>query len=131
MTAQPAPTVWIVDDDLGFVWWLGEMFTEAGCRALPALDVEQAASLMGRLKVGIDVIVVNPELPGVDALLQSLHRANRHLKVVTIGPPDLASPSLPVHATLARPSALEPISRPEWLQKVRRLLREMKAAAAV
>jgi hypothetical protein len=26
------PTVLIVDGDLGFIWWLGDVFAEAGCR---------------------------------------------------------------------------------------------------
>ena len=129
MSPLPAPTVWIVDDDLGFVWWLGEIFIEAGCHALPALSVAEASALMKRLQVGIDLVVVNPALVGVDRMLRSLKRANPSLKIIIIGPGSLSGPTMRVHGTLIRPSAFEPLPRPEWLDKVRVLLREVKAAA--
>jgi DNA-binding NtrC family response regulator len=133
VTQSPAPTtVWIVDDDLGFVWWLGEIFTDAGCRAVPALSCVQAISLLQMLNVGIDLLVVNPRLPGISGMLQVLSRANRSLKIVVIG---RAFPTAPaaIHpqANLERPSGSDSISRAEWLKKVRRLLKEVAAAAAV
>ena len=129
----PAPTtVWIVDDDLGFVWWLGEIFTEAGCRALPALSCEQAVSLMKQLDVGIDLLVLNPQLPGVIRMLQMLRGADANFKVVAIGktPPVLATAIHP-QANLERPSSSDSISRLEWLTKVRKLLKVVAAAASV
>ena len=129
----PAPTtVWIVDDDLGFVWWLGEIFTEAGCRALPALSCEQAVSLMKQLDVGIDLLVLNPQLPGVIRMLQMLRGADANFKVVAIGktPPVLAAAIHP-QANLERPSSSDSISRLEWLTKVRKLLKVVAAAASV
>jgi DNA-binding NtrC family response regulator len=127
-----ATTVWIVDNDLGFVWWLGEVFTEVGCRTLPALSCEQALALIRSLGVGIDLLVVNPQLPGVVKMLQSLSRSHPNLKIVAIGK---ASAVLPAdfrpHASLERPSASDSISRPEWLKKVRKLLKEVAATAAV
>ena len=133
MTHPPAATtVWIVDDDLGFVWWLGELFTEAGCRALPALGCDDAVALMKKLHVGIDLLVVNPQLPGFVELFQALSRANPALKVITIGNvPKSDSAGIHPHATLERPSGSDPISQPEWLKKVRKLLKEVAAAAAV
>lgn len=133
MTQPPAPTtVWIVDDDLGFVWWLGEIFTEAGCRALPALSCDQAVSLMKKLDVGIDLLVLNPQLPGVIRMLQMLRGAHANFKVVAIGKisPVLATAIHP-QASLERPSSSDSISRPEWIKKVRKLLREVATAATV
>jgi len=133
VTRPPAATtVWIVDDDLGFVWWLGELFTEAGCRALPALGCQNAVALMKKLHVGIDVLIVNPQLPGVIALFRALSRANPRLKVIAIGdtPKAIAAAICP-QATLQRPSGSEVISRLDWLQRVRKLLRDVAAAAAV
>jgi DNA-binding NtrC family response regulator len=133
VTPSPAATtVWIVDNDLGFVWWLGEVFTEAGCRTLPALSCEQALALIKSLNVGIDLLVVNTQLPGVNKMLQSLSRAHPNLKIVAIGK---ASAVLPAafrpQAHLERPSASDLISRPDWLKKVRRLLKEVAVAAVV
>lgn len=132
MTPRAPTTVWIVDDDLGFVWWLGEIFTEAGCRALPALSCEQAVSLMKQLDVGIDLLVLNPQLPGVIRMLQMLRGADANFKVVAIGkiPPVLATAIHP-QANLERPSSSDSISRLEWLTKVRKLLKVVAAAATV
>ena len=41
------PTILIVDEDVGFVWWLGELFSEFGYRSIPALSCRQALSLVG------------------------------------------------------------------------------------
>lgn len=133
MTRSPAATtVWIVDNDLGFVWWLGELFTEAGCRALPALSCEQAMSFMKSLKVGIDLLVVNPQLPGVTDMLQGFQRTHPNLKIVAVGKASAAlSASVHPLARLERPFASDSISRPEWLKKVRKLLKEVAAAATV
>jgi DNA-binding NtrC family response regulator len=133
VTPSPAATtVWIVDNDLGFVWWLGEVFTEAGCRTLPALSCEQALALMKSLDVGIDLLVVNPQLPGILKMLQLLSRAHPNLKIVAIGNASAAlSAAFHPQASLERPSASDSISRPDWLKKVRRLLREVASAAAV
>jgi DNA-binding NtrC family response regulator len=133
VTPSPAATtVWIVDNDLGFVWWLGEIFTEAGCRTLPALSCEQALTLIKTLNVGVDLLVVNPQLPGVMKMLQSLSRAHPKLKIVTIGKASAALPAaLRPQASLERPSASDSISRSEWLKKVRKLLKEVASTAAV
>jgi DNA-binding NtrC family response regulator len=131
-SSPAATTVWIVDNDLGFVWWLGEVFTEAGCRTLPALSCEQALTLIKSLDVGVDLLVVNPQLPGIVKMLQILSRAHPNLKIVTIGNASAALPAaLRPQASLKRPSASDPISRPEWLKKVRKLLKEVASAAAV
>jgi DNA-binding NtrC family response regulator len=133
VTPSPAATtVWIVDNDLGFVWWLGEVFTEAGCRTLPALSCEQALALIKSLNVGIDLLVVNPQLPGVIKMLEILSRAHPNFKIVAIGNASAALPAdLRPQASLERPSASDSISRPDWLKKVRRLLKEVAAAAVV
>jgi hypothetical protein len=117
-------TVLIVDNDLGFVCWLGDLFNEIGSRPLPALSCEHAAALMKRLGIEPDLIVFNPRLPGVDGMLQNLIRQDPHIELVSIGPPSEAL-AVPIHAsaTVERPSAGEPISRVEWLEKVRRLLK--------
>ena len=133
MSPSPAATtVWIVDNDLGFLWWLGEVFTEAGCRTLPALSCEQALALIKSLNVGIDLLVVNPQLPGVVKMLQSLSRAHPNLKIVAIGKASTAlTAAFRPQASLERPSASDSISRTEWLKKVRKLLKEVASAAAV
>jgi hypothetical protein len=108
----------IVDADLGFVGWLGELFSEAGYRALPALNCRQAVSLIRKFKLDLDVLAVNEGLPGVLGMIEKLRRAHRSLRIVIIREPAVDGVPIRAHATLDRPSAWEPISRKVWLKKV-------------
>ena len=119
-----SPTALIVDDDVGFILWLGEMLTETGYQAVPALHLRQAMTLVKKLALRVDVLVVNPKLPGAMQAVKSLARAHPQLRVVLIRDPS-EPPSEPLdrnHPTLERPSAWEPISRPQWIVKIRKVL---------
>ena len=124
-------TVLIIDDDLGFVCWLGDIFAEAGCRALPALSCGEAVVLTKRLGVEPDLIILNASFAGAAKLLQNYIQTKPHLKIVTFGPPSKAlGPSIHVLATLERPSWSDRIVRGEWLEKLRKFLRQVEAARA-
>ncbi len=125
MTADiGCPTALIVDDDVGFILWLGEMLTESGYQAIPALHCRQALTLVKKLALRVDVLVVNPELSGATQAMKTLSSGHPRLRVVLIRDP--SAPPGPVldpnHATLERPSAWEPISRPQWVTKIRKVL---------
>ena len=124
MTADiGCPTALIVDDDVGFILWLGEMLTESGYQAIPALHCRQALTLVKKLALRVDVLVVNPELRGATRAMKTLSSGHPSLRVVLIRDPSAPGPAPdPNHATLERPSAWEPISRPQWVTKIRKLL---------
>jgi DNA-binding NtrC family response regulator len=118
-----SPTALIVDDDVGFILWLGEMLTESGYQTVPALQCRQALTLVKKLALRIDVLVVNPELRGAARAMKVLASEHPRLRVVLIR--DSCSPGTVLdsnHATLERPSAWEPISRPQWITKIRKAL---------
>jgi DNA-binding NtrC family response regulator len=118
-----SPTALIVDDDVGFIMWLGEMITESGYQAVPALQCRQALTLVKKLALRIDVLVVNPELRGAARAMKVLASEHPSLRVVLIRDPSTPSPVPDSnHATLERPSAWEPISRPQWITKIRKVL---------
>lgn len=119
-----SPTALIVDDDVAFILWLGEMFTESGYQAIPALHCRQALTLVKKLALRIDVLVVNPELRGAARAMKVLASEHPRLRVVLIRDPSAPGPVLvdSNHATLDRPSAWEPISRPQWVTKIRKVL---------
>lgn len=130
--SRPAalPAVLIVDEDLGFLGWLGELFSEAGYRALPALNCREALSLIKRFKLDVDVVAVNEELPGVTGMIGVLKRAHRPLKIVAIRNQAEERPAgIPAHATIERPSGWEPISRSVWLKKILSVLKQAEAKA--
>jgi DNA-binding NtrC family response regulator len=127
---QGAPTVLIVDADVAFVWWLGEMFTEAGYQAIPALNCTQAIAVVNSLHLKIDFLVVSAALSGVVRLVRSLERQGRDLRIIRIGDDTaLEAPGFAYEGTLMRPGAWEPVSRPDWLRKLRALLKGRHATA--
>lgn len=74
----------IVDHDLGFLMWLGDVFSELGCQAVPALNCRQGLALTKRLELSITTLVLNPELPGAARTVKALVAANPGLRVVLI-----------------------------------------------
>ncbi len=119
-------TVLIVDQDVGFVFWLGQIFTELGCQAVPALDCTQAVSITSALNLKIDLVVVNPRLPGVSKMMKKLSCAGHSLKVVVIREGNVEAISkLPAHAILERPPGRAAISRQGLLNRVRNILRDV------
>ena len=122
----------IVDDDLGFVFWLGERFHEVGYQPAPALNARQAASFVKQSNLKVAVVVVNPNLRGVRKLIKTLSQTHSHLiKIILIRDP-VARTAVVIraHARLERPSGWEPVSRHEWLRKLKRILEEAEEAAA-
>ncbi len=111
-------TVLIVDRDLGFLFWLGALFSEIGCNVVPAFDCAQAAAMVNRLKLKIDVALVSSEMPGAAAMKCALSAAGRMLKIVAIRERAEATEAFEADAILTRPSAGQQVSRQEWLERI-------------
>lgn len=126
-----APIVLIVDDDLAFLWWLGEVFTEAGYQAAPALDCHHALVLLARLGLDLDLLVVNPTLAGAAQMQEILALEHPRLRVILIqNRGDGPHVSIQGNAILERPSRSEPVSRGHWQRKLRGVLRHLEAPVA-
>ena len=61
----------IVDRDLGFLFWLGQLLAEAGYRVLPALTCAEAFSHIKTFGVTIDDVIVEQGLRGASEMVQS------------------------------------------------------------
>jgi len=123
VNARPGSAVaLIVDHDLGFVMWLGQIFTELGYQAVPALHCRQALALTERFDLPIAILLVDPQLRGADRMIHMLVAANPDVRLVLIR--DAAADQIDIAArqTLERPSPGEAISRPDWVAKIRKLL---------
>lgn len=119
-------TVLIVDQDLGFVFWLGQIFTELSCHTVPALDCKQAVSVTRTLNLAIDLVVVNPRLPGISQMIKKLSCPGRTLKLVVIHERNVEAISkLPADAILEKPPDPAVISREGWLNRVRNIMRDV------
>jgi len=124
------PTVLIVDEDVGFIWWLGEILNEVGYQTVPALSAQQAVALFEETGFVAELVVVNPGLPGVPAMLETLSRSGAP-GVVLVENRDVDSiPGIRALATLKRPSGWEPVSRVEWLRTMRRVVQQLDNRAA-
>ncbi len=117
--------------------WLGEVFVEAGCQAVPALHCRQALALAKQLKPPITILVLNPELAGAARAVKLLVAANPAMQIAfirsaTVDPDagginygsqdSLHSIGIRARFLLERPSPWEPISRPRWVAKIRKML---------
>ncbi|HTR34450.1 MAG TPA: hypothetical protein VMH80_01015 [Bryobacteraceae bacterium] len=126
-----APTVLIVDDDLAFLWWLGEVFAEAGFRAAPSLECRQALALLDQLGLELDLLVLNPRLAGATRMREILAREHPSLRVILIqSRGDRPHLSIQGDAILERPSGWEPVSRVHWQRKLRGVLRHLETPVA-
>jgi hypothetical protein len=121
--------VLIIDEDLGFLMWLGELFAELGCQALPALNCRQGLALAKQLKLPITILIASPELRGYDQTVRQLTAANPGLRVIPIRDSTADGKGVRsdgsgtgAQSELERPLPWEEISRAEWLAKIRKLL---------
>lgn len=128
MTAgSGAPVALIVDDDVGFTFWLGEMFTESGYQSFPALTPLQGLRLAREWNVRVDVLVLNPRLRGATRLAETLTHSRPGLRVVFIRDPAVPQVIPEGQATVERPAPWEPISRTQWAARLRKVLMRFSA----
>lgn len=116
-------TALIVDDDIGFICWLGQVLGKAGYQSVPAINCRQAVAQLEKLQCNVDTAIVNPVLPGSYDLLLSLNRVAPLLKVVFVQNPRTDLPAgLRFHKVMQRPGAGHPFVRREWSRKLIDLL---------
>jgi len=85
IVAAAVKNVLIVDNDLGFVFWLGQALDAAGYDTLPAKGVREAVTLLSEIHVKIDVLMVRSSLPGAEEFAAELRWAQRgHLKTIAL-----------------------------------------------
>jgi DNA-binding response OmpR family regulator len=101
-------TVLIVERDLGFAFWLGRALDRIGFGSFPAKDVSSAESLTRELNLAIDLLIIDPELPGATALIQKIKKLESTAKVIFVGnhenpPMGLAADGLPADGYLCKP----------------------------
>lgn len=122
--------VLIVDQDLGFVCWLGEALAEAGYQSVPALNSQDAVRLAADLNLPIDLAIVDPGLPGVGEAMKKVRDRYPSLRTIAVrAPGQNAVRAIDATATLRRPSGSTRISRQECLKSVRSVLKRARTAA--
>src|ERR1017187_4122777 len=77
-------TVLIVDNDLGFAFWLGQALDRAGYETWPARNVAAADSLLAEVRLVVDLLVINASLPRARAFAAHVGRSRADFKVIAI-----------------------------------------------
>ena len=122
-TRSCVKTILILDDDLGFLFWLGALLHDAGHRPFPALSVSQAIELATEFHLPIDLLIANLAISGAADLARSL-RHESHVRIVATLPPGAEPEKLPleVDVALRKPAEFDEHARSEWLDRIRRVL---------
>ena len=77
-------TILILDNDLGFAFWLGHTLSAPHCSAFPAKSVDEASALIGSFQLKIDFLIMNPAIPGATEFARALQQSQRHMRVATL-----------------------------------------------
>jgi DNA-binding NtrC family response regulator len=112
----------LLDDDLGFVFWLGLVLNEAGCETVPAKSVRSARALVRRVAEPVGAVIFNPSLAGAGRFVQELRGRNPQMKVIAALAPfqEAAQPPF-VDVTVRKPATLDDHAKQEWLGAIRRV----------
>jgi DNA-binding NtrC family response regulator len=116
-------TVLIIDPDLGFVFWLGQILLSNGYDAFPAKGVPEANTLLGELGVEVHLLIINSSLAGAPNLVDELRRSTADLKVLVVAG-DAASHIRQIpspDAILRKPLHTDRVASSVWLRSVEEL----------
>ena len=72
----------VIDDDLGFVFWLGHAFDQAGYRAFPARNVSDAMALASDLDIEPGLVIIGGAQQGAVALVNAWRQKFNDLQVI-------------------------------------------------
>jgi TonB family protein len=117
-------TALILDADLSFAYWLEQGLDEAGYLAFPAKNAADAAALPDEFKNGLDLLIVNPSVPGTAKLIETLRQWNEHIKVVALMGDELPPKTARARADLycRRPDPQQTYKRHRWIRRIEELL---------
>jgi len=111
----------IVVNDPGFICWLGGALIAADYQPWPACGVSDANALVGKAAIPIDLLIINPSLPGVSKLIALLRRSQAQLKVIALGAEGKIK--LPgINTWRRKPGPAEESAKQEWLEAVKNML---------
>jgi response regulator RpfG family c-di-GMP phosphodiesterase len=118
-------TVLIVDEDLGFVFWLGRLLNETGYQAWPARSGIEAEALLSEIDVHPDLLVINPNSEGAAAFVKD-QRRRADFKTIAINAPDAqpqaAAPIEGIDAALVKPGRHNDLNAFEWTSVIDSLM---------
>ena len=123
-------TVLIIDDDLGFAFWLGRALQDAGHEALPAKGFSEASAILSELKTEIDLLIVNSSLAGAADFVNALRRSRANVKSLAVLSNEDRSVEQIRDADVTARKPLQPDGAAEtvWLQMIEQALSRRSGA---
>ncbi|HEY1185240.1 MAG TPA: response regulator [Bryobacteraceae bacterium] len=114
-------TILIVDRDLGFVFWLGQILDAAGYVAVPAKGVADAAEIVVKLRLSVDILITPMAEHGLHEFVEKLRCSSPDLHVVALAnEEDPAGATPPPGAVWKRkPQHRDEAAKSEWLGLIR------------
>jgi hypothetical protein len=115
--------VLIVDPDLGFLLWLGQLLADASYFGLPALTVHEAKTLIGTLNLTVDLLIIDPTVAGANAFVRMMRR-ERHVGVIAVvtSMTELDAGIRGIDAVRSKPTTADDLEASEWLRTIGHLL---------
>jgi len=124
-------TALIVEEDIGFLLWLGDLLTDAGYRTIPSSACRQATKFARELGVPIHLTVANLRMKGATSMLRALGAAHHNLKIIAIGAPESKGPvQVPATAILEKPRGSDIVSREDWIKRINRAVTDAPPLAS-
>jgi DNA-binding response OmpR family regulator len=113
-------TVLLVDNDLGFMFWLGGVLRAAGHDVAPAVTTRAAQSLTRKPGVSIDLLLLSPTVAGARALAEKVRRTHPAVRVVALLDADRSSGPLTWKPDLyyRKPRDSRGVSEARWLELI-------------
>lgn len=126
-------SVLIVDEDLGFVVWLGRALFDAGYQALPATTGSDAIARLAHFGATIDLLVVSPEISELAELARYLRLPQRQIPTIAAtegeGPVGPLPADLDLSVSFPKPSVPNTEAQQDWLDLIQNVLaRAMRLA---
>jgi DNA-binding response OmpR family regulator len=121
----------IIDPDLGFVFWLGQLLDSARHHALPAKSVADAEALLDRFKVAVDLLIIGHSLANGEGFVENLRRSQTGLPVIFLCDQMEERPSCAgADAFVCKPSRLDQMSEVVWLEMVQNIFKRNEYTAS-
>jgi hypothetical protein len=121
---KPVSTILLVDSDLGFIFWLGRALDGVGFEALPAKSTWDAMTLIDDYHLAVDVLIIDPSLPGASRLITYLRHSRKpvHVIAATADPEGLRHGFPEVDAVRRHPHDFDDESRGDWVRLIQSML---------
>src|SRR5581483_11469918 len=114
----------ILDPELAFGFWMARGFDQAGYQGYPAKSTPDAIALQNELGLQVDLLILNPTVPGAAEFIEALRRSNEQVRVVALIGDQPRLPTLTARVDLCcrKPARDNDNKRREWIEHVEELL---------